>query len=306
MVNSSGFIFPSGQTTLQYNGITVTNVQGKETFGSSTAQTILTGNIGFATITFGESGELTTKRMPVLFYFSAVDQTGAAKTLQEQGVFGVGSGSNRVVVAGTATPATLSVCNESSFSTCHLVSPFRYFDYASDVRSGFKLDPAPLNALCNMTTWAGCTSAKLLTIGLNNSAESGFSMNALACPGNQPVGGGPDGLSACQPEITATVSVPSAARSFSYFVLFDSGAPSQTINVPVADSTGFPSTLSAGTSVSVTMLSGFAYTYSVGSTGVKSTNLTLNTTSQRSIFGVDYFTGHSFLIDFTNQVEGFK
>ena len=35
MVTSAGFVFPSGQTSITYNGITVTNQQGTRTYGST-------------------------------------------------------------------------------------------------------------------------------------------------------------------------------------------------------------------------------------------------------------------------------
>jgi hypothetical protein len=61
MVTSAGFVFPSGQTSITYNGITVTNQQGTRTYGSTDLRA-QNGNIGYAQLTFGDAqGQLTTE-----------------------------------------------------------------------------------------------------------------------------------------------------------------------------------------------------------------------------------------------------
>jgi hypothetical protein len=299
-VTSNGFVFPPGQSSFQYNGITVTNLQGTVSFGSGSLKTTFNGNVGYATI---KVGGLVTQSMPIFFFFNAVDQNGNPKIPQTHGIFGVHSGVDSVVVGNAASPAVLSICDTQSLTTCHLVSPFRYFNYAAGVSAGFKLSATPLNSACDANTWLGCTNVPLLTVGLTLAVENGASVNAFACPGNQPSGLDAAGLPLCQPEILTTVSV--AGQTFQAFALFDSGNPIQSINVPAANSTGFPSPVAQGTPVSVTMLSGFVYAYTVGAINtVTSTTFTLNTT-QRNVFGLDYFANHGFFINYANKTEGF-
>jgi hypothetical protein len=47
MVTGAGFVFPSGQSSLTYNGITVTNQQGTRVYGITDLRTQY-GNLGFA------------------------------------------------------------------------------------------------------------------------------------------------------------------------------------------------------------------------------------------------------------------
>ena len=63
VVSSSGFVFPAGQTSISYNGITVTNQGGIRKYGSTATGRSQTGNIGFAKVACGDSdGTLVTHR----------------------------------------------------------------------------------------------------------------------------------------------------------------------------------------------------------------------------------------------------
>lgn len=79
MLGATGFIFPSGESQMSYRGITVTNQQGTRTYGSTLDSRNQNGNLGFATVTFGDSnGQVTTQTMPVFLYYSITDnQTGS-------------------------------------------------------------------------------------------------------------------------------------------------------------------------------------------------------------------------------------
>jgi hypothetical protein len=81
MVTAAGFVFPSGQTSISYNGITVTPQQGTRTYGSTDLRT-QNGNIGYAPLTFGDSqGQLMTAVMPIFLYYSITDvETGQPRT----------------------------------------------------------------------------------------------------------------------------------------------------------------------------------------------------------------------------------
>ena len=90
MLNSTGFVFPAGQDTLSYNGITVTSLQGERKYGGLSGRTE-TGNLGFATITFRDSAAtLTTASMPVLFYFSITDNTRGRRYPSRYSAVGLG------------------------------------------------------------------------------------------------------------------------------------------------------------------------------------------------------------------------
>ena len=49
LVSSAGFVIPEGQSSITYNGITVTNQQGVRKYGNATNGRSQTGNIGYAT-----------------------------------------------------------------------------------------------------------------------------------------------------------------------------------------------------------------------------------------------------------------
>jgi hypothetical protein len=94
MVTSSGFVFPPGETSITYQGITVTDQQGTHGYGGGSTATTYTGNIGYATVTFGDGqGALTTQVMPVFLYYE-VTATASGEVVSEapqQGIFGVRS-----------------------------------------------------------------------------------------------------------------------------------------------------------------------------------------------------------------------
>ena len=92
MVTSSGFIFPVGQTSITFDGITVTNLQSTRSYGTLN-KTVEHGNLGFAPLTFGDAhGTLTTQLMPVLLFYSIDYVTGHGFAPPSwQGWFGVAS-----------------------------------------------------------------------------------------------------------------------------------------------------------------------------------------------------------------------
>jgi hypothetical protein len=76
--NSDGFIFPQGQSTIIYNGITITNQIATRSYGGPSGKTE-TGNIGFAQVTFGDSrGNLTTNTVTVFLYYLVTETRCAA------------------------------------------------------------------------------------------------------------------------------------------------------------------------------------------------------------------------------------
>jgi hypothetical protein len=310
MVSSSGFVFAAGQTSIAFNGITVTDQSGTRKYGSATTGKTQTGNIGYAQVTFGDSdGDLVTQVMPVfLYYLITANSTGLpVATPEQRGWFGVNDAPNLITIPGSVEPATgYPACASGTSGSCYVVSIFKYVQYASGVNAGFMVSPAPLQS-CDITVEGACAPAKMLTVGLNDAAEAGFSTAKLNCPPGSYTG--PDsiaGYPVCQAGIPNTTVTVSGASSgvLAGTVLFDSGTPSMVLNVPAG--ANFPASVPSGTSVTVQTPSGFTFSYTAGtSSDPTNTVVQLNSTAQ-SIVGVGYFTTNSFFVDFTSGVEGWK
>ncbi len=173
LVSSAGFVIPEGQSSITYNGITVTNQQGVRKYGYATNGRSQTGNIGYATITFGNAdGQLTTQVMPVFLYYLITDNaTGNPEPVPiQRGWFGVNSGPGFINVTNSTEPSGgYPVCAASTLGSCRVASVFKYFSYASGVDAGFMLNPAALQS-CDITVADDCTPAPILTIGLTQAA----------------------------------------------------------------------------------------------------------------------------------------
>src|SRR3984885_13077113 len=187
MVTAAGFVFPSGQTSIAYDGITVTNQQGTRTYGSTDLRA-QNGNIGYAQLTFGDAqGQLTTGAMPVFLYYSITDvATGQPLEVPsfQQGVFGVASTSGTIALPGSVEPpGGYPACATESKGTCYVVSALKYLQYGDSVSAGFMLSPAPIQS-CEISTPGSCAPAPMLTIGLTATLKAGFSTVSLPCPPN--------------------------------------------------------------------------------------------------------------------------
>jgi hypothetical protein len=292
LVSSAGFVIPEGQSSITYNGITVTNQQGVRKYGNATNGRSQTGNIGYSTITFGNAdGRLTTQIMPVFLYYLITDNaTGNPEPVPiQRGWFGVNSGPGFINVANsTEPPGGYPVCAVSTLGSCRVASVFKYFSYAS----------------CDITATNDCTPAPILTIGLTQAEEAGFSTSSLICPPSTYVG--PltiQSFAVCQPSIpntTITLSGP-VTGVFTAAPLFDTGNPAMVLLDPASSST--PVVLPAGTPIMLSLPSGFIYNYSTTAQGMGAT--TVSTTEMTGI-GIQFFTTNSFFIDFTTSSEGWK
>jgi hypothetical protein len=171
MVNDSGFVFPAGETSMSYNGITVTNVQGTRTYGNESTL-VETGNLGFATVTFGDSaGQITTQVMPVFFFYSlsytSADIGSGYFPPMWQGWFGVAGTRQPINVAGSVAPAGgFGGCTQQTTTTCLMVSPLKFIDYGNQVNAGFSLSPSPTFPICDISTSGSCAPQPLLTISI--------------------------------------------------------------------------------------------------------------------------------------------
>jgi hypothetical protein len=310
MLGANGFMFAPGETSISYNGMTVTNQSGTRKFGSATTGKTQTGNIGYAQVTFGDSaGTQTTRLMPVFFYYLITDNSNgqAVPVPHQRGWFGVADAPNLITIPGSTEPAGgYPACASGTAGSCYVVSVLKYLSYGAGVNAGFVLSPSPLQS-CDITLPGDCLPSPMLTVGLDDSVTSGFSTAQLTCPPGNYIGpGNIDGYSVCQmgiPGTTVTVTG-SDDGMLSATVLFDSGTPTMVLNIP--SGSVFPSSVSAGDSVSVQTPSGFTFAYTAGAgSEVTATVVQPNSTAE-SIIGIGYFTNHAFFIDLTSGVEGWK
>jgi hypothetical protein len=305
MVGANGFIFPPGESQMSYQGITVTNQQGTRTYGSVLDTRNENGNLGFATVTFGDAaGEVITQAMPVFLYYSITDnQTGSeVPEPTQQGWFGVADTSGTIVVPGSVEPAAgFPACSSSSVGTCYVVSVLKYINYAAGVSAGFSLAPTTVQD-CDIAAQGSCTPAPILTLGLNASLETGYTTQRLVCPPNGYVGPADiAGYPVCQKTILNT-TISTLGETVSGYSLFDSGTPGMQISTPAGSS--FPLVIPDGTTVTFTQSSGFSYSYTAGQ-GYFNTTVEPDT-STVNIIGIGFFTTNSLFIDFATGIEGWK
>jgi hypothetical protein len=309
MVSAAGFVFPSGQTSMSYNGITVTDQQGTRTYGSTNLRA-QNGNIGFAQVTFGDAdGQLTTAVMPVFLYFSITDvTTGQAVEVSsfQQGIFGVASTSGTIALPGSVEPSGGNpACAPDTKTSCYVVSALKYLQYGDSVSAGFMLSPAPIQN-CDITSAGSCAPAPMLTIGLTAAMKAGFSTVSLLCPPDGYVGPASiAGYPVCQKIVDNTTLMVSggAVGTITGGALFDTGTANMQIATPAGST--FPSAVPIGSSVLVTTASGFSYSYVSTNSDPLATIVNADF-SGSTIIGIGYFTTNSFFIDFDAGSEGWK
>jgi hypothetical protein len=308
IVTGAGFVFPAGQSSITYNGITVTNQQGTRIYGTTDIRT-QNGNLGYAQLTFGDAqGHLTTTLMPIFLYFSITDATGQEIDVPsfQQGIFGVASTNGTITVAGSAEPSGgYPGCASGTVGTCYVVSALKYLQYGPSVSAGFLLLPAPIQS-CDITTPGSCAPAPILTLGLTTALEEGFSTVSLPCPPSGYVGPSSiAGYPVCQKTIEDTTVTISGGTTGSIVggAVFDTGTANMQIASPAGSS--FPSSVPVGSSVLIGTSSGFTYSYVSTSGDPLATNVNTDF-SGPSIIGIGYFTTNQFFIDLSSGTEGWK
>ncbi len=315
IVTSAGFNFASGQSSLSYGGITVLNQPGRRKYGGTRGRTQV-GNLGFASVTFGDdAGTVTTAVMAVFLYYEVLDNdSGAPEPVPTQrGWFGVNDGANLIDEGTPAPPEGFPPCASGTSGSCFVVSVLKYLDYRYGVNAGLRLNPAPPQA-CDIAALGSCVPAPMLMIGLTAADEAGFTVAALPCPPADYTGPALiAGFEVCQAEIdNALITVggtqPGILSGDS--VLFDSGTPYMLFNVPPG--VLFPIVVPAGTPVVIATPAGFDYTftaaapYTAGSVAPEAVSVVTNASTTQSIVGVGFFTAHAFFIDFAARTEGWK
>jgi hypothetical protein len=314
LVSAAGFVFPQGQHTLSYNGITVTDQQAVRKYGSQEFGHDETGNLGFAQVTFGDAnGSLQTQTMPVfLTYLITDNQTGASvPPAVQRGWFGVNDAPNFIAVTAAATLTEYPECTTTSQGSCYVVSALKYLQYPAGLNAGFMLAKASLQD-CSIAVANDCQPAPILTIGLTKDMEASFASIKLVCPPTANPYPGPasiEGYPVCQmliPNIPVTVSGQSTG-SFTGNALFDTGTPYMVFGGPGGS---FPAAIAPGSMVAIDVTPGFDYQYTAGTVFTGSNagpySTLVNTSVNETVVGIDYFTTNSFFIDFTAGTEGWK
>jgi hypothetical protein len=304
IVTSAGFIFDGGEIALTYNGITITQLNGSRTYGGAGGRSEI-GNLGFATVTFGDAaGEFTTQIMPVFLYYAIQSNTDPPVPLSAQtqdGWFGVNDAPNSIALGGPT--ANAPECSESVPGSCWVASVLKYLQYGPGIDAGFVLNPLHVQR-CDITTAGDCAASAALSVGLDSSSGSGFTLTNLPCP---PVGySGPpeiNGYRVCQEYIPGTkVSIMgSPNETLTTPVIFDTGTPNFVLNIP----SGSP-VPSSVTSFELTTPSGFGYSATAGADLYGVRVQPASATTAGSVIGLGYFETNSLLINFATGIQGWK
>jgi hypothetical protein len=324
-VSINGFNFPAGQSTITYNGITVTNnvmttyLNGQgaginlgvvpfiNTYSTNGPPIAATGNLAYAQVTFGSAEAVTTAVIPILLVYQV--STGAngpaLPSTVASNVFGVG-GTFTPIGPPTGTyvyPTSTCATPPGSSSACDLLSPLRSVSFSSNLDPGFLLAPLTLQN-CQIGTPGSCTAVPSLTIGVSDTTTQalGFANGWTSNTG-------------CSP-LTLTYVPPASYGCSSYInqttvyvdnfgagtrALLDTGNSGMTLGT--ANAGTFPTTIAAGTQVTVQIgvaIHGnpadvYIYLFTAG-TGNYTTTI-LPTTSLTDL-GIGFFTTHRYYMDY--------
>ena len=310
-----GFTFPPGQHSITFDNVTVSDVQATRCYGGATGHA-QTGNLGFASVTFGDSaGILTTSIMPILFYYKITtnptnpnqcDDSGTVVNVPpQQGWFGVNTQADGVVVGGILASPSSPVCANGVSSTCRVVSVFNYLQYANALDAGFFLTHQPLQA-CSIDSGT-CLPEAMLTIGLTSAQTAGISSMPLVCPSATSLVGFPN----CSANIwnsVITVSAADGSNATNYSAtptLFDSGTPGMNLAPPASVSllTSGGNVIEANEKVLITLPTGYEFSYLTTASGTDETVVNV-TADGKNVVGIDFFQNHDFYIDYTTSIEG--
>lgn len=306
-----GFMFPAGRSSITYNGITVTNLKLTREYGpQSNSPTLLTGNLGFAQLTFGTGTRVTTAVVPIFFAYQSCRAASSTTCVANAssgmpGNFGNLLGVNPAIAAfpvvGSAPPATLTPCTPQSTSTCGAVSPLRYLTYANGIDDGFVLNRVTLSS-CAIDQAGSCPQQNALVIGVDANVSAGFSTVSLSSCRTISL---PGSLSepACS-QVIPGVKVSSGSASFTGPAIFDSGYP--TIRLSVPQGAAFPGDPAAGTVVDVAAGSGFAYQFTTGMGYLSTQTVQATDATEYSNLGIAFFTLNGFLLDYSRAQEGWR
>ncbi|SAL47826.1 hypothetical protein AWB71_02609 [Caballeronia peredens] len=314
-----GVSYPEGIKTVSYNGITVTNIvvqtylnaEGSGNNGNATSNYTNTpgvfayGNIGYAQVSFGENGSMTTAVIPVLLVFKTLNPDGAAlPSSLTTNIFGINPSIAPFYKEYQRRAPGLQTCDTapSTSFVCGLVSPLRSLTYASNVDPGYVLKPFSLQT-CDIGTPGSCKPVASLQVGVNEAAKVGFTSFDLSCQTLKSLLVGAPSMNICDQTVSpSTLSF--AGNSTVTGVIVNTGNSGMIMGT--GGVAGFPATIAVGTPISVTMGPSFNYTFTAG-TGNFATTVGTPPTLIRpgpTDIGIGFFSTHSMFVDYTAGTEG--
>lgn len=283
LIADTGMVINSPDSAV-IDGITITSVKVSSTYGEPPATRTFYGNIAYASMVLGDqAGSVITERLPFMLVYKGVNnQTGAAVAVDSSsnGIAGVISSG---FTAGEASAIVTTRAN--------IKSPLNYLDYSGNVYAGFMLEPLSGIGWTATPSNATTPASKLLTIGLTQATESGFSLQTQRL----------DAGNVYDPDIVGTIGYNSQSIANSS-VVFDTGTPVgfDIYNASEGGSTQLP----AGEAVQLSTGQGFDYSYTTDA--VIYQTIVSSTGQTRSIFGIDFFLNNYYLLDYTNHYIGLK
>jgi hypothetical protein len=315
MFDGSGHLkFPS-QGNLVYEGITVTPRPVRREFGGRGGVTLY-GYLGFAAIAFGDNfGQLSTSVMPFFVYDTTSSSITGSGFGDAQGIFGVDDLADEISLEATST--MLPACTMGNLPPCYVASVLKYLDYSPGIDAGFLLAPAGLKS-CVVWPQNTCLPEPMLTVGLTQAVESGFSEVSLVCPptpNETPAYYGPDiveGYPVCEKSIAGgdiRITLASAYMPVSYPgpLLFDTGTVDNEIeDRSLASGVAEPLDTSVAISFPVSGSETFSYDYVIGISDNLPTQLLPSVNNGQNHIGVEFFEYNHFYIDYSNSKEGWK
>ncbi len=288
IVDTTGFKFKNGKDTIQYMGITITKLNIQKTYGAAgKTVTRVTGNIGYASLTVGDSsGAVKMQRIPILFFYNKL-ANGKQRVNNINSIFGVDPAYGNA--QQIANPVNLY----------REISPFKYLNYSGGLIAGYKLDKIILTG-CNIRVPGDCTPKALLTIGLTAQDESLYTMNSLNRQRPLPIDGPDTQINPAYNEFDPAIPgcvINAGTANWEEKVLLDSGNPGVLLNLSqdVVNN--------AGSTIRLTTPSQASFSYDCKAVNYKTT---FNPFNKRSIFGIYFFTNFDFLEDYQNGAIGLK
>lgn len=275
MITDNGFNFTTDSTVV--NGITITKWADTIAYGDDNATTDkVYGNLAYADVVIGDNnGTISVKRLPFFLYYKAVDGKGKAFAPHDFDVFGV------------SPEYDITFQNNA-----YITSPFSYFNYATGLTKGFKMD-----ALGTANYSSDGNYVKAITLGLTSADLSdGYVMNQLTFEQGE----------GYLPIFPATLTY--NGKTVSTDVLYDTGTePYSYLEDKTATNTS-ALLLDTGKTISITTNAGaFSYSYKT----LSNDNLTYvenpkYSGSDVSVLSLNFFSNVAYLLDFDNHKLGVK
>jgi hypothetical protein len=280
-ISDTGMVIQN-KDSLVVNGITITSAKVSITYGSPPATRTFYGNICYAQVTFGDqTASVQSLRLPFVSIYKGIDnQTQDSVPLDANS-----SGITGVISSGFTATNTLAT------TMTQVKSPFNYFNYTNGLYAGFMLNPFSSTGWTTSPSNSSEPTTPILTLGITEGMKAGFDLQFQRTD----VGG------AFDPDVEATLTYGSSSISYNN-VLFDTGTP---LGMSIYDaSEGGSTTLTAGTSVSISTLQGYTYSYTTDNAFYQT--IVSSTGQQRCIFGIDFFLNNYFMFDYTEHYIGLK